>query len=179
MIINRVHFEELDATTRQWMEKEFEAEEASGRPYRSKRLSAEGLAIFPNLMRNAIEAGDEQTLIASLTDARFWLGRDRAGKKTNIRAAAESLGLSEFNTWYVRGFARRLIEEGEEECEVYRAGVPKGSPNSECAQREGRTYLVSQIYAGHRIRYWPEPGERMALSIPTAPSCHHTIRRHR
>jgi hypothetical protein len=177
MIASPMQFDELDAATRQWMEQEFEAEEASGRPYRSKRLSEEGLRLFSGLMRQAIRDGNESSLFANLVDPSFWLARDRGGKTTNVRAAAESLALTEFNTWYVRGFARRLMEEGEEECQIYRAGIPLGTANPECTQHEGRVYAVTDIYAGHRARYWPEPGNRTALSIPLGPSCHHTVRR--
>lgn len=61
-----MQFEELDAATRAHMLAEFEAEEASGHPYRSKNFSAAGLSAYPSLMRAAIENGDEESLAASL-----------------------------------------------------------------------------------------------------------------
>jgi hypothetical protein len=172
-----MNFEELDDTTRHYMLSEFEAEEAAANPYRSKTLSLTGRQAFPRLLSDAIQNGNEESLIVALSEPSHWKPTDARGARINIRQAAERLGLTEFNTWYVRGLSKRLIEEGVTHCEVYRAGYPSGGPNSECVQHEGQVYLVEDIYRGHRARYWPEPGNRNALSIPIGPSCHHTIRR--
>jgi len=176
------HFEELDTTTREWMLREFEAEE-DGSPYRSFRLCPEGSAAFPDVMREAIRNGNDVTLAASLCAPSLWLPGESYIKngiartrRINPAKAAEALAITEFNTWYVRGLARRLLEEGEETCEVYRADTA-WSPRYECLQHEGQCYPVRTIYDGHRARYWPEPGNPSALSIPVGPNCHHTIRR--
>jgi hypothetical protein len=42
---------------------------------------------------------------------------------------------------------------------------------------EGRIVDVKTIYDNHRARYWPEPGDREAFSIPVGPGCHHMIKR--
>jgi hypothetical protein len=97
-------------------------------------------------------------------------------RQVNVAQATERLCLTEFNTWYVRGFASRLREEGVTHCQAYRAAVPKWEPG-ECAAHEGQVYSVQEIYEGHRRRYWPEPGDTTAASIPFGPGCHHTIRR--
>lgn len=177
-------FEELDDTTRRWMLQEFEAEEANA-PYRSPRLSARGLLEFPRLMRAAIERGTEVSLIDDLSRPEYWnaWGLFVRQGKTHKRAinpakAAEALGLTEFNTWYVRGLARRLLEEGEESCQVYRA-APAWEPRAECLQHDGQVYPVKTIYDGHRARYWPAPENPGVLSIPVGTNCHHTIRRFR
>ncbi len=176
-------FEELDDITRRYMLEEFEVEQASGNPYVPKILSPAGVAAFPNFMRAAIKTGNEQTLIASLAQARYWNATEayvRNGvvrqREINVNQAAERLGLTEFNTWYVRGLAKRMIDDGMKDCEVYRAAQPKWEP-AECSEHEGRIYPVADIYEGHRRRYWPEPGNPSALSIPAGPSCHHAIRR--
>lgn len=178
-----MNFEELDERTRQYMEQEFEAELASGQGYRSLDLIGDGPASFPALMRDAIRSGTERSLAASLMVPGFWK-TDRqttrsgapATEQVNVRQTAERLALSEFNTWYVRGLARRLLDEGVRTCQVYRAGDPKGEP-AECVANEGRVLEVQAIYDGHRARYWPRPGNRTAISIPSHPNCHHTIRR--
>lgn len=178
-----MNFEELDDKTRSYMLEEFEAEESGSNPYRGKGLSASGRAAFPDLMREAIKGGNEQTLIAALSNPSFWdptetYVRDgvQRERRVNVRQAAERLGLTEFNTWYVRGLAKRLIDEGVANCQVYRAAIPKWEP-AECSQHEGQVLPVKEIYRGHRARYWPEPGDAMAMSIPFGPGCHHTIRR--
>ena len=178
-----MNFEELDATTRAHMLEEFEAEEASGHPYRSKNLSAAGLSAYPSLMRAAIENGDEESLGASLQVPSYWNpteSYERNGvvrqRQINVQQASERLALTEFNTWYVRGLAKRLITEGVTDCQAYRGATPKWEP-ADCAAHEGQMFQVHEIYSGHRAKYWPEPGSPNAVSIPFGPGCHHTIRR--
>lgn len=177
------NFEELDAVTRKWMLEEFINEEQSGKPFRSKRLSSVGLEEFPKEMKKAIQEGNEETLAKALSKPEFWkkLENSNRGEKAYEKSispgkAAESLSITEFNTWYVRGFARRLIEEGVELCQVYRA-APASEPRGECLAHENKVYKVKEIYNGHRIRYWHELKNPSALSIPAGTNCHHTIRR--
>lgn len=176
-------FEELDDITRRYMLEEFEEEELQGNPYRAKRLSAIGSTEFPGLMRQAIRSGNEVTLIRSLLSSQYWYPTEpynRSGmthqRKVNTPQAAELLGLTEFNTWYVRGLAKRLMEEGITQCQVYRASEPKWE-RGECTEHEGKIFPIIEIYNGHRAKYWPEPGNPYAISIPLGPNCHHTIRR--
>lgn len=165
------------------MLEEFEAEEAGGNPYRGKGLSSSGTLAFPELMREAIRDGNEETLSASLQVAAYWNPMEtyvRNGvqrqRQVNVQQASERLALTEFNTWYVRGFAKRLLDEGVSECQAYRAASPKWEP-ADCSQHEGQVFPVKVIYSGHRAKYWPEPGNPDAISIPFGPGCHHTIRR--
>lgn len=178
-----MNFEELDDTTRRFMLEEFEAEEASGNPYRSPNLNSKGLTAFPDLMRSAIEQGNEETLADALNDPSLWNetepwkrhGVPQEPRRINVRQQSERLALTEFNTWYVRGFARRLLEEGVARCEVYRGGQPKWEP-ADCADHEGLHLPVQEVYDGHRARYWPTENPD-ATSVPFGPNCHHTIRR--
>jgi hypothetical protein len=178
-----MNFEELDGRTREYLIAEFEVEEASGDPYRGERLSPAGRAAFPELMREALRNGNEGSLLAALYDARYWNQTEpyvRNGiartRNINMQQAAEQLSLSEFNTWYVRGLAKRLLDEGELECQAYRGAQPKWEP-ADCAAHEGQIFRVVDVYNGHRSAYWPKPGNRDAFSIPFNPGCHHTIRR--
>lgn len=178
-------FNELDAATRASMLQQFDAEEASGNPYRSAGLSALGLAAWPGLMRDAITDpnGSEETLAAALNRDDYWeptetyvrngVARER---NVNVEQASERLANTEFNTWYVAGLAHRLANEGVTKCRVYRAANPKWE-QAECSVHEGQTYPVADIIAGHRIGYWPPPGVQDAFSIPAGPGCHHTIER--
>lgn len=175
-------FEELDGTTRKYMLEEFQKEEKSGNPYRSNRMSAEGLANIARHMEDAIENGNENTLAASLSNGIYWNQYEtRRRKDTTYQAeidpivAAKVLALTEFNTWYVRGLAKRLMEEGQKECEIYRA-ESADQPRCECSRYEGKKLELQKIYDGHRAKYHPVPNYG-AFSIPSGPSCHHTIRR--
>lgn len=177
-----MNFEELDQETRKYMLLRYESENRGGNPYRSAALSSLGLETFPDLMLRAIMDGTEVSLIADLQRPEFWNENEsyeRNGKihqrKINPRQAAERLGLTEFNTWYVAGLAHRLVGEGETHCEVYRGQEPKWE-HASCSSHEGQIYTLTDIINGHRIAYWPLPGKE-ALSIPVGPGCHHTIRR--
>lgn len=178
----RMHFEELDEVTRQYMLREFEYEINSDNPYYSKGLSARGIEVFRDLMRQAIEEGNEQTLKTALCRAELWKPRESyvfkgvtRTRRVNVRQAAQRLALTEFNTWYVRGLAKRLMNEGVTHCQVYRAADPKWQP-SECSEHENEIFAVSRVYDGHRAKYWRTAAPD-AVSIPFGPGCHHTIRR--
>ncbi|GHO76992.1 hypothetical protein KSD_47630 [Ktedonobacter sp. SOSP1-85] len=173
-----MYFEELNLITRQCMLDELEQEERGGNPYRGRLLSVAGKAAFPDLMRQAILSGNEQTLVHSLVISQYWQSAESYSKgvrRINIQQQAERLGLSEFNTWYVRGFAKRLLQEGMTHCQVYRAAEPKGARET-CSFYEGQTFPVEEVYQGHRAQYWPASNPR-AFSVPFGPNCHHTIRR--
>src|SRR6266566_1542648 len=173
-------FEELDDITRRWLLEEFRAEWGTN-PYKSPRLSVAGLAAFQGLMEAAILTGNEVTLTRALANRVYWRPSERYERRgrnlariVNPVKAAQALAVTEFNTWYVRGFSRRLIEEGEQMCEVYRADAA-WQPRAECLRHDRARYDVRAIFDGHRARYWPPPGNPAALSIPVGPNCHHTI----
>jgi hypothetical protein len=176
-------FEELDATTRAHMLEELEKELEGAAPYLSRALSKTGQPAFPSLLREAVRTGTEESLAQALTNAALWNATEayvRNGvsheRALNVSQATARLALTEFNTWYVRGLAARLMKEGVERCQAYRAAEPKWEP-SDCSAHEGHVYLVADIYRWHRARYWPKV-DPTATSIPFGPGCHHTIRRY-
>ena len=178
-----MNFEELDDATRRCMLEEFELEMAGDNPYFGQNLSLRGREIFPELMSEAIQRGNEETLAAALNRTALWNSAEqyvRQGviheRRINVQQQSERLALTEFNTWYVRGLARRLLNEGETQCQVYRAAIPKWGEPAACQEHEGEVFPLRSIYEGHRTRYWPTQNLE-ALSIPFAPNCHHTIRR--
>lgn len=177
-----MHFEELDTDTRRWMLDEFNAEQNQKHHFEPAELNYSGRIAFPDLMRQAIEHGNIASLAASLLDASYWNPTKmyyRQGKPMTQRidpiTSAQGLAHSEFTTWYTRGMARKLIEEGITRCQVYRAD-PAVPPKCECASLEENTVSVDEVYGGHRAKYFPIPNQ-MAFSIPSSPFCHHTIRR--
>lgn len=177
-----MNFEELNQATRDSMLAEYEAELAGPNPYFGRGLSSAGRSAFPELMREAIRGGNEDSFASALNRADYWNpteSYERNGvvreRQVNLRQASERLALTEFNTWYVRGLARRLLNEGVAQYQAYRAADPKWEP-AECSAHEGQVFSVDQIYKGHRARYWPVENPS-AVSIPFGPGCHHTIRR--
>jgi hypothetical protein len=163
-------FEELNDETRAVMLPEFEDEDHGGDPYRSNLLTEEGLDAFPDAMRNAITSGNEESLERELGEPEYW-------ERFNFESDARRLAKTEFNTWYVRGLARRFLDEGIETCEVYRAADAQGSSSGECPLYEGALLSVQDVYDGHRANYWFCPENPKAVSVPAHPNCPYTIRR--
>ena len=157
------NFVDLDDRVRECMLKEFTLEQQSGDPYLSKRLSSEGLLAFPDLMSKAITEGDEESLLLDLTVESFWLEA--------VLEHVSMLAYTEFNTWYVRGFTRMLLEEGVSDCLIYDAS-PELSLESKCNHYlENQTVEVKEVYLGHRRRYHGPNRSYVALSIPEHPNC--------
>ena len=120
---------------------------------------------------------------AARADPRYWEPfeeYERAGimrsRPRNIAASGQRLALREFGSWYVRGLAKRLLDEGVETCQIYRGAQPKSEPG-ECAQHEGVIVSVEETYKGHRAGYCPQRGNAAALSTPFAPVSDHVVRR--
>lgn len=174
-------YEELDGPTRECMLKEFKGELGASL-YRPRTLSDEGWREFPRIMEQAIRSGDDVTLALALNRPGLFKDTQRRTKsgatrvRTNPEKASKTLALTEFNTWYVRGLCRRLMDEGVESCEVYRAD-PAANPRCECTGWEGSVFSVRDVYNGHRARYHGAGASPKALSIPSGPNCHHSIRR--
>ena len=167
-----MRFDDLDSTTREYMEREFLREQESEERYRPKTLSPLGQAVFPTLLLEAIRDGNAETLAQSLRREHV----DDTVEPKDIEWRVRSLALNEFNVWYVRGLAKRLLDEGVEECEVYRGAEGRQRcKGNKGYQREG-LFPVRLVYDGHRAKYWPERNDD-AFSIPCQGGCHHTIRR--
>ena len=178
-------FKELDDTTRKCMLEEFKKEETNGKPYRSPLLTAKGLEQFPILMEKAItqQDGNEVTLAKDLNNSSYWVPTTVSHRKgipytktVNPDPASKRLAITEFNTWYVKGLAKKLIDEGITECEIYRA-ESADQPRCECTRWEGKKISVKEVYDGHRIRYHHEKIDSTALQIPSGAYCHHAIKR--
>ena len=137
-------------------------------------------------MRKAILEGNEETLGAELANSSFWYPTETyvsGERKVNIRQVTERLARNEFNTWYVRGFARRLLDEGVAECQIYRAAPPKWDiaacsehegeirPVQECVRRPPREVLATSRRSGSRfdpVPAWLPPHDQTDLAPPDA-----------
>jgi hypothetical protein len=174
-----MRYEELDEETRRWMLEEFKAEQACEDPYRSPSLSAEGRKRFGALMEEAIIDGTEDSLAEALKPKELWAEYEPSPfggvRRTEPVRAARALARTEFNTWYIRGLCRKLMEEGETYCQVYRA-ADADAPGDQCEPFQGMVLEIRHLYNGHRIKYWPKPNDR-AFSVPCGPQCRHSVRR--
>jgi len=172
-------YEDLDQETRRWMLVELKAEQA-GPHYQSISLSAEGRQRFPGLLEKAVAEGSEATLAADLGSPELWAEYEPAPqggvRKTVPARAARELAHQEFNTLYVRGLCRRLMEEGEEYAQIYLAGEPD-EPEDECTRYQNMVLEVKHLYNGHRAKYWPHLNPK-AFSVPCGTvRCQHSVRR--
>ncbi len=173
-----MRYDDLDEETKVWMLIELREEE-SRRPYRSPNLSAKGRAQFPEIVERAIARGKEESLAKDLEPKEMWSEYEPSPqggiRKTDPIRAAKALAHQEFNTCYVRGLCRRLMEEEENLLQVYRAGDGEVQ-GDECTAYENMVLEIRFVYNGHRAKYSPRPNPK-AFSIPCSPQCCYSVRR--
>jgi hypothetical protein len=132
-------YDHLDERTRRLMRDEMDFDIANHQLHISPFLSGQGQADYVNLLREAIEHGDDGTLEDELRRHRRItraMPRRRPKGGYMIAAApqnaAQILAESEFNRFYIRALARRAIEDGVSELIIYRAKrVESPRPESE------------------------------------------------
>ncbi|HET7509686.1 MAG TPA: hypothetical protein VFJ65_05485 [Solirubrobacterales bacterium] len=143
-----------------------------------KDLNEDGWQAFLEAMPVALEKETDTWLAAQMQEIDYWQPErwDKRGRwvRYSKEQALEILCIGEFNIAYIRGLALTLQAEGEEECQIYRAGTAL-EKRRECTEWEGQQFPVQQVLDGHRARYWPPPGNPNAWSLPTGPGCHHSI----
>ena len=134
-----LNLEDLDDETRKYMLEEIDMDTASDKIYRSSYLGQRTQGNWPDMIRNAAQTGNDDSLAAELrrpgalnsTTQR----RTPRGGMTTARVphnAAEVLAESEFNRYYVRGLCRRATVNGIPRLEVYRAKyVVEARPESQ------------------------------------------------
>ena len=124
-----LYYYNLDERTRQFMLEEMEYDIAHNQLHISPFLSGQGQRDYPNLLRDAIQSGSDESLAESLrAHRRIFKALPRRNKLKGgygiaavPRNAADIVAEGEFNRFYIRALARRAIEEGIPELVVYRA----------------------------------------------------------
>jgi hypothetical protein len=142
MALNLVN---LDERTRALMLQEVDYDVARQQLHISPYLSGQGQHDYEQLLRNAIQHGDDTTLAADLAQQRRiarTAHRRKPGDGYTIVTvpdnAAEMIAESEFNRYYIRAVARRALAEGYDEVIVYRAKpVATPRPASEALLESG------------------------------------------
>ena len=126
-LVMAMRYSDLDGMTRRLMLDELDADAACGQLYMCSRLTETGEAHWPDLLRSALEHGDDASLAADL-ERRGYLEpfevRYRAGVPCRAKVpdtAAALLAEGEFNRYYCRAICRRSIDLGHGVVEVYRA----------------------------------------------------------
>jgi len=173
-----LRYENLDETTRRYMNEEIERDIADGSIYISNRLNPSGCERWPELLKEAARSGTDDTLAASIIrDGCLKERVERRKPKGGMTMAAvpvtahETMGEGEFNRYYTRGLCRRAIEEGLGELEVYRAkAVREPRPMSEA--KIGMRVDPRVILEDLRQTQGVEP----ALGLPPGPNSGLTLR---
>lgn len=161
----------LDEQTRQHMLAELEHDIEQGTLYFSPRLSQQGQAEYPDLLRDAVSNGTPASLAAALAQNSRLKTRETATRKGTTYEkdvpvnANETLAEGEFNRFYARGLCRRAIDEGITQLRVYRAKSVT-NPRSESEALIGRLVDPSTLLDDLRENTGMEP----ALGLPPGPN---------
>lgn len=115
-------FENLDETTRRYMLIEVEQAIKTSQLHLSQRFTTQGRERYPDLLREAVRTGNEDSLAAALHKQQCFAEREAYGERTRRVSAnaARTFAEGEFNAFYMRGVCHRAIQEGSQ-VEVYRA----------------------------------------------------------
>ncbi|HJS18371.1 MAG TPA: hypothetical protein VJ785_06470 [Anaerolineales bacterium] len=173
-----LYYVNLDERTRQLMLEEVDYDISHNQLHISPFLSGQGQRDYVNLLREAIQTGNDETLAEQLKAHRRIHKTQPRRKPTGGFAiaaapsnAAEMLAESEFNRFYIRALARRAIEEGIDDLVIYRAKpVQNPRPGSEALIEA--TLLPDELLADLR----EHPDEPPALGVPSGPNSGLSVR---
>ena len=174
-----LYLENLDDRTRQLMLDEMEYDAAHNQLHISPFLSGQGQRDYANLLREAIQSGNDETLAENLREHRRilrTLPRHNPKGGYSISAtpenAAQVLAESEFNRYYIRALALRAIEDGITELVIYRA-KPVSNPRPESEARIETTLSPQELLDDLRSH----PGdEAPTLGVPSGPNSGLSVR---
>ena len=173
-----LYYENLDDRTRQLMLEEMDYDIAHNQLHISPLLSGQGERDYPNLLREAIQSGSDETLAESLRVHRR-LSRALPRRKpkggygiaSTPENAADMLAEGEFNRYYIRALARRALEDGIQELVVYRAKTVQ-SPRPESEALVETTLPAGDLLEDLRSH----PGEPPTLGVPSGPNSSLSVR---
>lgn len=173
-----LYYVNLDDRTRKLMLDEMEYDIAHNQLHISPFLSGQGQHDYPNLLREAIQNGTDETLAEELRSHRRitrTLPRRRPKGGYAIAAApanaADLLAESEFNRFYIRALARRAMEDGISDLVIYRA-KPVQSPRPESEALIESTLSPQELLDDLRAH----PDESPKLGVPSGPNSGLSVR---
>jgi len=173
-----LHLENLDERTRQHMVKELERDTANGKLYLSSRLNEQGKKEYENLLRQALQNGNDETLAQRLRSGGLLRSTEEKQKRTGgvtmsrvPVTAAETLSEGEFNRFYIRGLCLRAIQDGIPELVIYRA-KEVANPRPESQSKIGTTISAEALLEDLR----KHQGVDTALGLPAGPNSGLTVR---
>jgi hypothetical protein len=168
----------LDSTTRAYMLMEFEAACRMNKYFLPKALTEIGRLALRSIIADAIRNGTEKLFCARISNPIYWKPRiqlhEHSANRKRFDSQVEVYAETEFNYWYVRGYAKRLISENVELCQIQRL-APSKLPCGYCMKWENRIVPVSLVYHGSIYSHWFEKPRRGIVCIPAHLGCKHAI----
>lgn len=162
----------LDERTRDLMLQELQLDIANKALYISDRLNSIGRTEYPELLRLAIQMGNEDSLAAKLRGGCFNFTYKRRNPKsggyTNVTMpvnAPDMLAEGEFNRYYIRALCRRAIEDGNGVLRICRIKAVS-NPRPESQIKIGQLVDPEKLLADLRENI----GVDTALGIPAGPN---------
>lgn len=174
-----LNYTELTLDIRNLMLDELDRDVAANKLLESAWFTDVGRADWENLIKTAIQTGNDDSLAAELRLAgRLKIRAERrkpTGGLTTYRLppqAADIIAEGEFNRYYVRAICRQVIKEGCLKIQVYRA-KEVAVPRPESEQKIGNTFDASVVLDDLRSSIGLEP----ALGIPSGPASGLSVQR--
>lgn len=166
----------LDSRTRELMLEELLIDIEKKVLYLSKRLNDSGILKYPELLRYAIEKGNDNILAQELKNGYLKVTEQRKKPKGGFSVvnvpvnANEMLAEGEFNRFYMRALCSRAIDEGKVLI-VYRAKNVT-NPRPESQMKIGHTVNPHQLLKDLRENI----GTDTALGLPAGPNSGLSVR---
>ncbi|WP_114192497.1 hypothetical protein [Edaphovirga cremea] len=166
-----LNYLDLDNNTRKFMMEEIQYDKDNDNFYRSNYLTPHGKEQWPSLLEESIAHDDawlEKQIQRRGLLAQYHTRKKPTGGTTQAKVpvtAAATLAEGEFNRLYARGLCARVIEEGGQTVEVYRARASV-NPRPESQAIIGKNFIARDII--HDLR--THPGVDSALGVPQGPN---------
>lgn len=150
-------FHNLDGVTRESMLAEVDKDIEESCLYVSKRMTDAGADAYPTLLRTAVTRHDEDWLDSALSDPSYFKQSEtREGILVSTPTnQVQTFAHGEFNRFYCRGLAKRAMDDGTEELEVYRAR-PSANPRPESDELVGGRFYPDVLLNDLRVRFGKE-----------------------
>jgi hypothetical protein len=144
-----LQYENLDPTTRRLAIAELDDDLKTGAFHASERLRPTAVADYQHLLRESLRYYDDLWLEQRASDliVDFETRQTRSGGQTTAKIpemASRMLAEGDFNRYYMRGVARRAVDEGRQIVEVYRARLSL-EPRPDSAEAEGQRVQAKDV----------------------------------
>lgn len=170
-------FENLDKTTRRLMMAEVDYDISKNKLYESPRLTQKGIEEYANLLKKAIQEGNEITFASDLRTNGLIKSKELRKTRSGTtyasvpRTAHQTLAEGEFNRFYIRALCQRVIGEKKAKLQVYRA-KQVSTPRTISQTKIGQIIEPTKVLADLRKNI----GVDTALGLPPGPNSGLSVR---